>query len=283
LNQRFGLYEPPAITVQKSGSVYAPKTGLLGKFGLSSVEAAIIRKDIRAFTRRRELISIFIVPIVFIIIPLMNSIGITNNGNAPAQINIFFEGMTFLLPASVMAMTLGNMLIGEEGQAVWRIYASPISPKNLVKSKMFFLTLFSIIILVLTGTVGIIFYHPSIRVIIVGFLEGLFLLLALGSIALTIGFKGADFSASRRARMVRQEWSLISLVACLLAAVAVLAPLMPYVISMVISSFIPTTSIGTFDLALSVVISAVIASVITAIFYKININSAKDLIKKAET
>jgi hypothetical protein len=283
LNQRFGLYEPPAITVQKSGSVYAPKTGLLGKFGLSSVEAAIIRKDIRAFTRRRELISIFIVPIVFIIIPLMNSIGITNNGNAPAQINIFFEGMTFLLPASVMAMTLGNMLIGEEGQAVWRIYASPISPKNLVKSKMFFLTLFSIIILVLTGTVGIIFYHPSIRVIIVGFLEGLFLLLALGSIALTIGFKGADFSASRRARMVRQEWSLISLVACLLAAVAVLAPLMPYVISMVISSFIPTKSIGIFDLALSVVISAVIASVITAIFYKININSAKDLIKKAET
>ena len=41
LNKRFGLYEPPAITVQKTGTVYAPKTGFLGKFGFSSVEAAI--------------------------------------------------------------------------------------------------------------------------------------------------------------------------------------------------------------------------------------------------
>ncbi len=47
LNKRFGLYEPPAITIQKSG-IYAPKTGLLGKLGFSNVEAAIIRKDLRA-------------------------------------------------------------------------------------------------------------------------------------------------------------------------------------------------------------------------------------------
>ena len=30
LNKRFGLYEPPAITLQKSG-VYTAKTGILGK------------------------------------------------------------------------------------------------------------------------------------------------------------------------------------------------------------------------------------------------------------
>ena len=48
LNMRFGLYEPPAITLQKSG-VYAPKTGLLGKLGFSSAEAAIIRKDAQGF------------------------------------------------------------------------------------------------------------------------------------------------------------------------------------------------------------------------------------------
>ena len=67
LNMRFGLYEPPAITLQKSG-VYAPETGLLGKLGFSTVEAAIIRKDARAFTRRREMISIFIVSIIMIIL-----------------------------------------------------------------------------------------------------------------------------------------------------------------------------------------------------------------------
>ena len=70
MNQRFGLYEPPAITLQKGG-VYAPKTGLLGKLGFSTTEAAIIRKDLRAFTRRREMVGLFIVPIIIIILPIM--------------------------------------------------------------------------------------------------------------------------------------------------------------------------------------------------------------------
>ena len=281
LNKRFGLYEPPAIKVQKSG-IYAPKTGLLGKLGFSSVEAAIIRKDLRAFTRRRELISIFIVPIIFIIIPLMQSIGITNGSAPPSQVTLIFSAMTFLLPAGVMAMTVGSVLIGEEGQAVWRIYASPISAKNLVKSKFFFIALLSTIILLVTGIVGIVFYHPSLRFIIVGFIEAYFLILALGSISLSIGFRGADFSQTRRARMVRQEWSLIDFIACAIAGGAILAPLAPYVISSFISSFMATAPTGSFELAISVFISGVISLVITAVFYRININSAKDLLRKAE-
>ena len=283
LNKRFGLYEPPAITVQKTGTVYTPKTGFLGKIGFSSVEAALINKDTRAFTRRRELISIFIVPIVFIILPIMQSIGVTSNPNAPAQIDLFFIGMTFLLPASIMAMNLGNMLIGEEGKAVWRIYASPISPKNLVKSKLFFLTSLSILILIVTETVGTIFYHPSIRVIIAGFIEGFLLVLALGSISLAIGFKGADFTVSRRARMIRQKWALISLAICAVVGLAILAPLFPYVLSEFFPGFFASGPISDINLATSLVISAVIAIVIAVVAYRININSAADLIRKAET
>jgi len=49
------------------------KTGLLGKLGFSLTEAAIVRKDLKAFTRRRELMTIFIVPIVLILIPIMQT------------------------------------------------------------------------------------------------------------------------------------------------------------------------------------------------------------------
>jgi hypothetical protein len=282
LNMRFGLYEPPAIRVQTSG-VYTPKTGLLGRLGFSSVEAAIIRKDIRAFTRRRELISIFIVPIIFILIPFMQSVGSAGGSTSqPQEIRLIFAAMTFLLPASVMAMSVGSVLIGEEGQAVWRIYASPISAKNLVKSKFFFLALLSIIVLVATGIIGIIFYNPSPKRIIIGFIEGIFLTFALGAISLSIGFKGADFSQTRRARMIRQEWSLIDLVACTIAGGAILAPLAPYVISSLVGSFFffgPATSSG---IAISLVISGIIASVITAVFYRIDVSSAKELLKKGE-
>jgi hypothetical protein len=276
LNQRFGLYEPPAITLQKSG-VYAPKTGFLGKLGFSTAEAAIIRKDFRAFTRRREMVSIFIVPIIMIVLPLSQSLGISGS-SVSSQSNFIFSAIIFLLPATFSAMLLGEVMIGEEGQAVWRIYASPITPKNLVKSKTAFLALFSTIILFISGSVGIIFYHPSLPETISAFLEGFFVLLAVGIVALTIGFKGPDFSQTRRARMVRQEWSLIGLVVCGIVGISVLAPL---VVSVGFSIF-TGGSIVTPNLAISIAISGVISLVISAVFYRININMAKDFLRKAE-
>ena len=279
LNTQFGLYEPPAITVQKSG-IYAPKTGILGRIGFSTVEAAIIRKDLKAFTRRRELIPIFILPIIIIILPLLESQGIISGGATTTT--PILVGAIFLLPAASMAMLLGEILIGEEGQAVWRIYASPISPKNLVKSKYFFVTLFSTIILLAAGIVGIVFYHPSLRETIIAFIEAFFIILAVSSISLSIGFKGADFSQTRRARMVRQEWTYVSFIVCAIAGAAVLAPLIPYVIALLQPSLIPGLTVSSFNLAISVIISGVISLVITAVFYRINISSAQDLLRKAE-
>ncbi len=276
LNQRFGLYEPPAITIQKSG-VYAPKIGFLGKLGFSTVEAAIIRKDFRAFTRRREMLSVFIVPIVMIVLPLTQSLGMSGSA-VSSQSNFVFSAIIFLLPATFMAMLLGEVMIGEEGQSVWRIYASPITAKSLVKSKTFFLTFFSIIVLFISGSVGIVFYHPNLIETIAAFLEGFFVLLAVGIVALTIGFKGPDFSQTRRARMVRQEWSIIGLVVCGIVGISVLAPL---VVSVGLSLF-TGGSIYTSNLAISVAISGVISLVISAVFYRININFAKDFLRKAE-
>jgi hypothetical protein len=282
-NVRFGLYEPPAITIQKSGATYAPKTGFLGKIGFSSIEAALIRKDIRAFTRRRELISIFIVPIVFIIIPLLNSVNLGSSGTAPAEIDYIFVAMTFLFPAGIMAMTMGNMLIGEEGQAVWRIYASPISPKNLVRSKLFFLLSFSTVILLITGIVGVLFYHPTLKVAVTLFLEAFFALLPVGAIALAIGFKGADFSAARRARMIRQEWALISLIVCAVTGLAVVAPIIPFAIGKIAGGFLGIgLAADPVSLTIALVISGVISAVTTAVFYKINVSSAATLLRKAE-
>jgi hypothetical protein len=278
LNQRFGLYEPPAITLQKSGAVYAPKTGLLGKLGFSTAEAAIIRKDFRAFTRRREMVSVFIVPIVMIVIPLTQSLGTSSNFAGTGLGALIFSGIIFLLPAAAMATILGEVMIGEEGQSVWRIYASPITPKNLVKSKTFFLTLFTTVVLLISGSVGVVFYHPNLQETIAAILEGFFVLLAVGSVALAVGFKGPDFSQTRRARMVRQEWSLIGLVVCGIAGVAVVVPL---IVSVGLALF-TGGAITLSNMAIGVVISAAISLGITIIFYRVNIGLATSFLKKAE-
>lgn len=270
LNKRFGLYEPPAITVQKGG-VYAPKTGLLGKLGFSTVEAALIRKDLRAFTRRRELLSTYILPIIIIILVLFESLG-------QKAFNVEYFGAIFVLPACSMAMLLGEVLIGEEGTVVWRIYASPISPQSLVKSKYFITILFSVILLILSSAVGFIFFHPDLRRSLIAIVEALLMVLALASVSLQVGFKGADFTQTRRARMIRQEWSLVGLGACAATAAAVLAP----VLAQFVTSLSSNTVAPNLNYAVALAVSAVIAIAISSILYRLNVASARELLRKAE-
>jgi hypothetical protein len=280
LNRRFGLYEPPAITISRG--TYAPKTGFLGRVGFSMVEAALLRKDFRAFTRRRELMTIFIVPIVVILVPLMQSLGQTNAA-IPPQASVLMLALPFLFPASIMAMSLGSLMIGEEGQVVWRIYSSPISAKTLVKSKYFFIILFALIVLAITGIFGFIVYHPSLRATIVAYCEAVFLIFALAAISLSNGIKGADFTETPRPRMIHLSWSLINLGACLLAGVAILAPFFPYALSSMLSEIMPgLTGVALLDPLLALVVSAIIAIILTAIFYRIALKNARELLTKAE-
>jgi hypothetical protein len=277
LNARFGLYEPPAITISRG--TYIPKTGMLGRLGFTPAEAALIRKDLKAFTRRRELISTFILPIVFIVLPIMTTLNSSGQADTPLAMQQFWYAYTTLFPASIMASSLGNFMTGEEGQSIWRLYASPISAKSYIKSKYAFLLMFSLLVLPLTGTVGYIIYQPSIRAAITMVTTAIFIIFAVGALSLANGIKGADFNELPRPRMIRTEWSLINLLTSAATALAIMIPLIPYIISALLG-----IQLGTFlDLYPSLAISGVIAAVLTFIFYRMAIGNAKELLAKAET
>jgi hypothetical protein len=274
LNARFGLYEPPAITISRG--VYTPKTGMLGKFGFSSVEAALLRKDLKAFTRRRELISAFILPIVFLIIPVMSSLNASSPSEGfPPQMGFAF---TSLFPVGLMAISLGNFMTGEEGQNMWRLYMSPVSAKNFVKSKFAFMLFFALVVLPITGLVGYFIYQPSINTIVALIVESIFVAFAAGSLSLANGIKGADFTEVPRPRMIRGEWSLINMLTSGVIALVVLLPLAPQVIM----SFVGMNLGFSLELYQALILSGVLAAVLTVIFYKLAIGNAKELFTKAE-
>jgi len=275
-NRRFGLYEPPAITVSRG--VYAPRTGFLGKLGFSRVEAALIRKDLKAFTRRRELMFIFVLPIVIIILPLMQSLGATGQP-APTQASLFLFALIFLMPSALMATIMGSMMIGEEGEAVWRIYSSPISAENIVKSKYFFIVFFSILVTAVTGVVGVAVFHPSVKAILIGLTESLLLVFTLGAVSLANGIKGADFTELPRPRMIRTEWRFINMIACFIVAIAILIPFIPYAVT----SILLRSAQSALALYEVVIISVVIAVVVTFVAYKLALKNARELLTKAET
>jgi hypothetical protein len=136
----------------------------------------------------------------------------------------------------------------------------------------------------ITGIFGFLIYHPSLRATIVASFETVFLVFALGAISLSNGIRGADFTEIPRPRMIRVSWSFINLAACFLAGVAMLAPFLPYVLSTTLSAFIPV-SIGwgaLLDPFQALVVSAIIAIVLTVIFYRMALKNAKELLAKAE-
>jgi hypothetical protein len=284
LNARFGLYEPPAITVSRGA--YVPKVGLLGKLGFSSLEAAVIRKDFKAFTRRRELMYVFIMPLVFILIPLMQQFGIYGTPGAPGA-SRFLLAWILLAPGAIMAVMLGTMIIGEEGGSVWLFFSSPITARSLVKSKYAFVTIFSFIVTVVCGAIGILVARPSPDIAIALLIESVLLIFALGTVSLGAGIKGADFTEVPRPRMVRPLTALVYSLLCFVLALAIFSPLLLHAVT---AGYIPVTagdipiplSLPKIDLYIAVSISAVIALVVTFVFFKIALKNAEEFLIKAE-
>jgi len=277
LNIRFGLYEPPAITISRG--VYAPKVGLLGKLGFSSLEAAVIRKDFKAFTRRRELMYIFIMPLVFILMPLMQQLGLLGEPAATEPSRFLFAWI-LLGPGAIMAVMLGSLIIGEEGGAVWHFFSSPISARSLVKCKYAFVVVFSYAVTLVCGVVGILVMCPSLDITVALLIESVLLIFALGAVSLGAGIKGADFTEVPRPRMVRPLTSLVNMILCLVLASVIFSPLLLHAVTMeYISIPVPLPKI---DLYVALSISTAIATVIAFVFYRIALKNAQEFLTKAE-
>ncbi len=277
LNARFGLYEPPAITVSRGA--YVPKVGFLGKLGFSSLEAAVIRKDFKAFTRRRELIYVFIMPLVFILIPLTQYLGIYGEPITPES-SRFLVAWIILGPGAIMATMLGTIIIGEEGGSVWLFFSSPINARSLIKSKYAFVVIFSYMVTLVCGSIGILIFRPSLDIAIALLIESMLLAFALSAVSLGAGIKGADFTEVPRARMVRPLTALVYSLLCLVLALTISSPLLLHAAA---TEYIPIpVPLPKIDLHIAVSISAVVAVVVTFVFYRITLKNAEDFLTKAE-
>ena len=283
LNVRFGLYEEPSIKISRGA--YIPKAGLLGRLGFSSMEAAIMRKDFKAFTRRRELMYIFIMPIVFIIVPIFSAMrGTTGGEPVPSAFPLFLFAYVTVLPGAMMAVALGSFIIGSEGAGVWYVYSSPISAKSLVKAKYFFASIFSLVITLVCFVVAVVLTSPSPRAIAIGLTEAIFLIFSLGMVSLTFGIKGADFREFPRPRMIRPLWSLINGLVCILLALTIVSPIIPYGLKILFEAMQASTIITIPEsyIYVSLLLSGVIASVVTYVFHRKAVKNVEEFLLKAE-
>lgn len=281
LNVRFGLYEMPSIRISRGA--YVPKAGLLGKLGFSSLEAAIIRKDFKAFTRRYELMYIFILPVIVVIMPILSTI---RSSGLPPGFSPFIFFYFALFPGALMTVVLGSIIVGSEGKVINYLFASPISAESLVKAKYAFIVIFSFAITIVCSAVSGLLTVPSLKMVVVGFLEAVFLVFTLASVSLTFGIKGADFrELPPRPKMIEPIWGLVNFVVCILIGSVIVAPLLPYFLTRVFEArdwLAVSLPLQEYYPYAALFMSGIIASAITFIFYKTALKNAEKLLLKAE-
>jgi hypothetical protein len=226
LNVRYGMWEPPAISVSKG--VYAPKTGLLGRLGLTAAEAAVVKKDFRAYTRRTELMYVFITPIVFIVMTFMPMFTGSSRGDGISSIYSFFYLYLALAPCAILALSLGTACTGSEGASLWVLTTSSLSPRSYVKGKFFFAASLSILTSLLCAVAGYFIFSPTGRMAATGVWEAAIMASAVAMISVYSGISGADFRESPRPRMVRSEWAFLNMFVCVVAGLIVISPVIVY-------------------------------------------------------
>jgi len=256
LRAKYWAVTPGAIHFAGAGSVSGPSW--LGYFGLSYPSIAMLKREIRSATRRKEVVRLMAIPIIM---PIMISFPAIfspapSSTSGPAQIDPIFLVVPFLFGIGLGSLFLGMTSIGQEGRRLWNISALPVSASMLVKSKLLFTSLVSNIGLGLGAVVSALLLHASIFVIL-GFLGlGLVVILAEASLGIAIGSRFPDFSDGPRPRFVTVVGSIIGAV---LGIIEMAIMTLPIILSFVLRTFLSILMPIQFVLALSGAVAGLLA------------------------
>jgi hypothetical protein len=278
VNTRFGLYQLPAIRL--SSGIYMPKQSLFAKLGFSTVEAALMKKEFKTVTRRHELAFIFIFPISMLMLVFFNVLRAPQTSPVPMGGYSFLFAMITLVPGLMMLPFLGTLLTTLEGTSIWFLFSSPISAKSIAKTKIFFLSFFSLSIMLVCSVIGGIVFRPPPLVIGVTLLEAVFLIFSLSTISVAFGIKAAEprgiFGVSK---MVKPKWALLGFLLCIAIGAAIIAPIIPYALSNFAIPLLPTIPLlPEYYVYLALLLSGVIALSMTYIFRGVAVDNAEQLL-----
>jgi hypothetical protein len=238
---------PVPVSIRLTNRSYQPVASRTFP-GFGAVESAIVRKDIRSLTRRREMARLLAIPFVLAV-----SLGISLfpiSGTAVPGGYLYVLIPVYVMPVAIFCALMSMTSIGQEGNAVWNLYVAPITPRQLFKVKL--------IIPVLLGlafsVAMLLFLSLVLRMSFANFLALLALsipvVLAESAVGLYFAARFADFRDVIRTRFV-SVWG--SLFGTLISLVLVGVIASPILISMVAQS-----SVASGYVALSLAIGLVV-------------------------
>ena len=267
------FWSPYPVTVTVSNAEYAPRIGTLARFGFSSVESALIRKDLKGLTRRREMVPYLAIPFVMVFIFLIPQYTAGSQiSKAPAGAIAF----PLFFVAGVFALVFSSVSIGQEGKAILNVYSLPVSPKAFLKAKATLAAAFSLLVALFM----IVFSNFLVRLDTPNLLAMILLAPALALeetfVGLGFGMRYPDFADRPRPRFVRPLGMLIALPLGLLLMVITLSPIL---VGLIAAGLL--LSLGS---SFEILVSAafVFTVVITVLFYRWALSGARGLLREVQ-
>jgi len=264
LREKYWVPAPFAIKLASS-KPYTPKQGLLGSLGFSAAEAALLKKDFRGLTRRKEMI-------VWIAVPLgISAISLFSTQSSLATATTTIDRLTLfsgpLIGVFMFAFYLALTGIGQEGSAFLNLRIIPLKEKEVIKAKLSTALIPSVgAMLVVTALIHLI-VQPRFETLIAIAVTLFAVLFECSFVGLAVGSSFPDFTEVPRARFVEQKgvWLGMLIGACCVGVTVL--PLFLYGFSI----------LGTFPILLAPVLSAIAGILICYASYQTTLNSLQKL------
>lgn len=269
----------PSTSIHLSGKASITGPSRLGFLGMNQLSVAMLRRELRSATRRKEVIRLIALPLIlpvmigfpFFLTPASRPSGASST---PAVAAIL--GAPFLLGVGLGALVLAMTSIGQEGKTLWNLGALPITAGRIVRAKLLFTSLITSIGLILAAIVSSILFSLSIYSSALLLAIGIVVILAEASIGIAIGSRFPDFSEGPRPRFVTITGSILGTVLGFIILGLMVAPV---IVAIVLASFGGTQAF----VPLAIAAAGAVGLTVAFVGYKLSIGPVEKILADVPT
>ena len=218
---RARYWSPLPVTIEVTESEYSPHAGFLQSLGLSSVEAAIVRKDFKGFTRRRELLAYLAIPFVFVALIAVQQLTTLESSSGTGGTPVY----SFWLMGGLVTIIIAATSVGQEGKAILNIYAPPVSPEVFLRAKLLVALLFGVATMLAMLVVSSLLVSASVTDFVASLLASIVIVVECVLIGLGVATRYPDLQERPRPRFVQPVWMMLAMLLGILLAFIIAFPL----------------------------------------------------------
>ncbi len=202
LREKYWVPAPFAIKLA-SVKPYTPKKGFLGNLGFTTAEAALLNKDFRGLTRRKEMLVWIAVPVSISILSFFSTSSTLSSATSTFDRLAVFWGPFIGLFMFTFYLSLTG--IGQEGSAFLNLLIIPLKEKEVVKAKLSTALIPAVCATVVFTILIQVIVQPRLEALIAIIVALFAMLFECSFVGLAVGSRFPDFTEVPRARFVDQK------------------------------------------------------------------------------